>query len=238
MSNDDNTTITVITGANKGLGYETARRLIERGHTVYAGARDAVRGKRAAGGLGARPLLIDVTDDASVLAAAEAVRAEAGRVDLLVNNAGITGAGAGSGESETDTLRRVYETNVFGPVRTIHAFLPLLSGPGAAVVNVSSGLGSVSLAADPELRAMVRGWAPYPPYASSKAALNMLTLLYGQTHPDVAFCAVDPGYTATDLNGHRGFQTVAEGARTIVEAALNGRPPGSRFLSADGELPW
>jgi NAD(P)-dependent dehydrogenase (short-subunit alcohol dehydrogenase family) len=230
-------TITVITGANKGLGYETARRLIEQGHTVYAGARDAGRGERAAAALGARPLLIDVTDDASVLAAAEAVRAEAGGVGLLVNNAGITGRGM-PGEPETDVMRRVYETNVLGVVRTTDAFLPLLSGPGARVVNVSSGLGSVGLAADPALRTSVRGWAPFPAYASSKAALNMLTILYGQAHPEIAFHAVDPGYTATDLNGHSGFQTVAEGVRTIVEAAVGDRTPGARFVSADGDLPW
>ncbi|WP_329457348.1 SDR family NAD(P)-dependent oxidoreductase [Streptomyces sp. NBC_01497] len=235
---DHTSNITVITGANKGLGHESARLLIERGHTVYLGARDAERGKRAAAELGARPLLIDVTDDASVRAAAEVVRAEAGRVDLLINNAGITGAVAGPDESAADTLRRVYETNVFGPVRTIHAFLPLLSGPGAVVVNVSSGLGSVGLTADPELRTAVPGWAPFPAYASSKASLNMLTLLYEQTCPDVRFRVVDPGYTATDLNGHRGFRHVTEGASTIVGAAVDDRAPGPRFVSAEGELPW
>ncbi|MCF3962910.1 SDR family NAD(P)-dependent oxidoreductase [Streptomyces fuscigenes] len=231
-------TITVITGANKGLGYETARRLIERGHTVYVGARDAARGERAAGELGARPLLIDVTDEDSVRAAAETVRAGAGRVDLLVNNAGITGRPVRPDEPEVEVMRRVYETNVFGPVRTVHAFLPLLSGPDAVVVNVSSGLGSVGVAADPALRASLRGWAPFPAYASSKAALNMLSVLYAQTFPGVDFRAVDPGYTATDFNGHRGFQTVEEGARSIVEVAVGERKAGPLFAAADGDLPW
>ncbi|MFE4550721.1 SDR family NAD(P)-dependent oxidoreductase [Streptomyces sp. NPDC056785] len=231
-------TITVITGANKGLGYETARRLIERGHTVYAGARDVARGEQAAADLGARPLLIDVTDEASVRAAAQTVRAEAGHVDLLVNNAGITGRLTTPAEPEADVMRRVYETNVFGAVRTIHAFLPMLSKPGAAVVNVSSGLGSITVAADPTLRASVPGWAPFPAYASSKAALNMLTVLYAQTFPNLAFRAVDPGYTATDLNGHRGYRTVEEGARAIIEAVLDERATGSQFAGADGDLPW
>ncbi|WP_345643511.1 SDR family NAD(P)-dependent oxidoreductase [Streptomyces tremellae] len=166
-------TITVITGADKGLGYETARRLVERGHTVYEGARDAprgrraagepgARGRRAAGEPGARPLLIDITDEGSVRAAAEAVRAEAGRVDVLMNNAGVTGAGAPD-ETESAVLRRVYETHVFGAVRTVHAFLPLLTGGGATVVNAGGGLGSLRVAADPELRGAVPGWAPFPP---------------------------------------------------------------------------
>ncbi|MFE2540535.1 SDR family NAD(P)-dependent oxidoreductase [Actinacidiphila glaucinigra] len=231
-------TITVITGANKGLGYETARRLIEQGHTVYAGARDRARGEQAAAQLGARPLLIDVTDPASVHAAAEAVRTESGHVDLLVNNAGITGRPTTAAESEAELMRRIYDTNVFGPVRTIHAFLPLLSRPGATVVNVSSGLGSLAVAADPALRASVPGWAPFPAYASSKAALNMLTVLYAQTFSHLAFRAVDPGYTATDLNGHRGIRTVEAGAQTIVEVALGERAAGTLFAAADGELPW
>src|SRR5690349_17642461 len=142
-------TTTLITGANKGLGYETARQLVAAGHTVYVGARDAERGAQAAERLGARFVQIDVTDDASVAAAAKQIEADGG-LDVLVNNAGIeertaTNAVPGAAEITADQMRQLFETNVFGVVRVTHAFLPLLLRSAApVVVNVSSGLASIT----------------------------------------------------------------------------------------------
>ncbi|MEU1456211.1 SDR family NAD(P)-dependent oxidoreductase [Streptomyces avermitilis] len=235
------TTVTVITGANKGLGYETARRLIEQGHTVYAGARDAYRGEQAAKALGARPLLIDITDDASVAAAAEQVRAEAGRLDVLINNAGIAGRAASTGELNAADLQQVFDTNVIGAARTTRAFLPLLQAAGhAAVVNVSSSLGSLTINADPAAHTdILSAWAPLLAYNSSKAALNMLTVLYAQAFPQITVTSVDPGFTATDLNGHQGTQSVEEGAAVIVTAATAGpSAPSGTFIGATGPVPW
>ncbi|MEV7968199.1 SDR family NAD(P)-dependent oxidoreductase [Sphaerisporangium sp. NPDC088356] len=230
-------TITVITGANKGLGRETARRLIELGHTVYVSGRDAERTKRAAADLGARPLLLDVTEEASVRAAAATVREEAGRVDVLVNNAGVSVPRATAEDLTADVLRAMYEPNVFGPVRVTSAFLPLLAAAShPVVVNVSSGLGSLAINEDPS---RAPDYVPAPAYASSKAALNMLTIHYAKALPGIRFNAVDPGYTATDLNGHRGRQTVEEGARVIVAAAT--APPGTptgTFTNMAGRVPW
>ncbi|MCX2923476.1 SDR family NAD(P)-dependent oxidoreductase [Streptomyces sp. NEAU-W12] len=235
------TTVTVITGANKGLGFETARRLIEAGHTVYAGARDAHRGRQAAKALGARPLLVDVTDDASVAAAAAQVRAEAGRVDVLVNNAGIAGPAAPAGELTAADLQDVFATNVFGVVRTTRAFLPLLQAAARpAIVNVSSALGSLTINADPPAHSdLLPAWAPLLAYNSSKAALNMLTAVYAQSLPQISVVSVDPGFTATDLNGHQGTQSVEEGAAVIVAAATAGTgTPSPAFVGATGPVPW
>lgn len=148
-------TKTLITGANKGLGFETARRLTEAGHTVYIGARDAERGRRAAEELGARFVQLDVTDDASVQAAVKTIEADGG-LDVLINNAGIEVRGENNSipaaaDTTADEIRTVFETNVFGVVRVLHAFLPLLQRSGApVVVNVSSGLGSLTTLSDPD----------------------------------------------------------------------------------------
>ena len=161
-------TTTLITGANRGLGFEVARQLVAAGHQVWIGARDQARGLQAADAVGARFVQLDVTDDASVTAAAETVA----ELDVLVNNAGISGGRISPGEATADHMRTVYETNVFGAVRVLRGFIPLLEkSPTPVVVNVSSGVGSLNLAADPEGR-----WreANFPVYASSKAALNML----------------------------------------------------------------
>jgi NAD(P)-dependent dehydrogenase (short-subunit alcohol dehydrogenase family) len=165
-------TTTLITGANKGIGFEAARQLAAAGHQVWIGGRDVTRGQRAADALAARFVQLDVTDDASV---AEAVKT-VGALDVLVNNAGISGGRISPGEATADHMRAVYETNVFGPVRVLHTFIPLLErSPGPVIVNVSSGLGSFGLASDPD-----GPWAEFnvPVYSSSKAALNMLTLQY------------------------------------------------------------
>ncbi|MFF3243310.1 SDR family NAD(P)-dependent oxidoreductase [Streptomyces sp. NPDC002870] len=235
------TTVTVITGANTGLGFETARRLIEQGHTVYAGARDAHRGEQAAKALGARPLLIDITDEASVAAAAQKVRAEAGRLDVLVNNAGIAGPAEPAGELTAADLQQVFDTNVFGAVRTTRAFLPLLQAAARpAIVNVSSSLGSLTINADPAAHTdILPAWAPLLAYNSSKAALNMLTAVYAQAFPQITVTSVDPGFTATDLNGHQGTQSVEEGAAVIVAAVSAGPDaPSASFFGATGPVPW
>jgi NAD(P)-dependent dehydrogenase (short-subunit alcohol dehydrogenase family) len=228
----------LITGANKGLGREAARRLLADGHDVWAAARDPQLGRAAAEDLGARPLVLDVTDDASVRAAAETVaEATGGVLDVLINNAGISGGAVAIGKVTADHVRAVYEVNVFGPVRMLHAFLALLERSASpVVVNVSSGLGSLTYSADPESaysRLIV------PAYFSSKAALNMLTVQYARALPALRINSVDPGYTATDLNAHRGTQTVTEGTDAIVTMATIGSDgPTGTFVSRDGPVPW
>ncbi len=234
-------TTTLITGANKGLGLETARRLVEAGHTVYLGARDARRGEEAARLVGARPLLIDVTSDESVQAAAKFLHEQVGRLDVLVNNAGIRGSIRPAGEVTAAEMLTAYDTNVFGVVRVTRAFLPLLQASEApVVVNVSSGLGSLAVTADPAGHAsVVPAWVPVLVYNSSKAALNMVTAQYAHAHPGIRINAVDPGYTATDFNGHTGTQTVAEGAEIIVRMATVGTDgPSGGYFAASGAVPW
>ncbi|MGW0969265.1 SDR family oxidoreductase [Streptomyces sp. NPDC002516] len=234
-------TTTLITGANKGLGFETARRLVAAGHTVYLGSRDPQRGRSAAERLGARPLVIDVTDDASVAAAAKTVEAEGG-LDVLVNNAGIEGRGEGNtvigpAEVTAGMMRELFETNLFGVVRVTHAFLPLLQRSAApVVVNLSSGLASLERISDP---ASPTHFYPGLAYPASKAAVNMLTVQYAKAFPGIRVNAVEPGYTATDLNGNTGTQTVEQGAEIIVRMALIGPDgPTGGFFDATGPVPW
>jgi NAD(P)-dependent dehydrogenase (short-subunit alcohol dehydrogenase family) len=230
-------TTTLITGATKGLGRETARRLLAAGHTVYLGARDAERGKEAAADLGAELLLIDVTSDESVQAAAAVVREQAGHLDVLVNNAGIAGGWTPPGEVTAADMLTVYDTNVFGVVRVMHAFLPLLEASvSPVVVNVSSGLGSLTVTNDrSRFESTLLGLA----YPSSKAALNMITSQYAKAYPAIKINVVDPGYTATDLNGHRGTQTVEEGTEIIVRMATIGADgPTGGYFDVTGTVPW
>lgn len=226
-------TTTLITGGNKGLGRETARQLLAHGHDVWIGARDAERGRRAADELGARLVQLDVTDDASVAAAAAAV----GDLDVLVNNAGVSGGLAAPADVTADLMRTVFDTNVFGVVRVTRAFLPALQRSTAGtVVNVSSGLGSLTLATDPK---SIASRYQLVAYSSAKAAVNMVTVQYAKAFPQLRVNCVDPGFTATDFNGHRGVQTVEEGARAIVRAALLGPDgPTGTFFDDSGAVPW
>jgi NAD(P)-dependent dehydrogenase (short-subunit alcohol dehydrogenase family) len=229
-------TTTLITGANKGLGRETARRLLDAGHDVWMAARDPERGRQAAEEVGGRFVALDVTDDASVAAARATVEA-AGGLDVLINNAGITGARVAVPDTTADDLRDVLETNVLGPVRVLHAFAPLLQrSPAGVVVNVSSGMGSMTVTTDPD---RLESGIVALGYPSSKAALNMLTTQYAKAFPELRINCVDPGYTATDLNDHSGPQTVQEGTEAIVRMAQIGPDgPTGRFVDAHGEVPW
>jgi NAD(P)-dependent dehydrogenase (short-subunit alcohol dehydrogenase family) len=230
-------TITFITGANKGLGYETARRLTELGGTVVLGARDPERGRAAADALGLRFVRIDVTDDASVAAAVADVDAHEGRVDTLINNAGILGSHASAEELTGADAAEVFQTNVVSIVRVTGAFLPLLrrsSNPG--IVNVSSGMGSFAVTHDP---GRIESKIVAPLYTASKAAVTMLTTQYAKALPGIRVNAADPGYTATDFNGHSGVQTVTEGTDAIV--ALATEEPGAgtgRFIDRSGAMAW
>jgi NAD(P)-dependent dehydrogenase (short-subunit alcohol dehydrogenase family) len=234
-------TTTLITGANKGLGLETARRLIAVGHTVYVGSRDAERGRLAAEQLGARMVIIDVTDDVSVAAAAKTIEADGG-LDVLVNNAGIETRGAGNvvpgaAEITADQMRSLFETNVFGVVRVTGAFLPLLRrSPAPVIVNVSSGLASLTRVTTPGTPSYAYPGVAYP---ASKAAVNMITVQYAKAFPGMRINAVEPGFTATDLNGHAGTQTVEEGAEIIVRMAQVGPDgPTGGYFGSGGSLPW
>jgi NAD(P)-dependent dehydrogenase (short-subunit alcohol dehydrogenase family) len=217
---------TLITGANMGLGREAARRLLELCHDVWIAARDPDRVRAAAADLGARFVQLDVTDDVSVARAADRVEAETG-LDVLVNNPGITG----------EDLREVYDTNVFGVVRVFHAFAPLLErSEHSVVVNVSSGVASLAVTSDPErIESTIVGLA----YPSSKTAVNMLTSQLAKAYPWMRINAVDPGYTATDLNGHSGVQSVQERTDAIVRmATVDGTGPTGAFIDRHGTVPW
>jgi NAD(P)-dependent dehydrogenase (short-subunit alcohol dehydrogenase family) len=248
------TTIALITGANKGIGLETARQFGACGFTVLAGARDEERGLAAerdlrADGVDARFVSLDVTADASVREAADWIEQEYGRLDILVNNAGIA-RGNPASETNLDTMREVYEANVFGVIRVTNAMLPLLRRALAArIVNVSSEVGSISSMTDPAspLAQMPASLA----YPSSKAALNMITALYAKDLRDtpIKVNAANPGYTKTDLNRNSGFRSVTEGAEASVYLATLPADGPSGILwghlwSADGpadaygRLPW
>lgn len=234
-------TTTLITGANKGLGKETARRLLAAGHTVYIGARDEARGRAAAAELGARFVRIDVTDDASVTAAAEQIAADGG-LDVLVNNAGVEprladNAIPTAAEESVEDVRATFETNLFGGIRVTQAFVPLLlKSPAPVIVNVSSGLASLGMLSDPDgFTYFYRGLS----YPASKAAVNAATIQLAKAYPRIRINAVEPGFTDTELNGHTGTQTVQEGAEIIVRMAQAGPDgPTGAFVSGQGPLPY
>jgi len=234
----------LVTGANKSIGYETARRLGEAGYRIWLGSRDRERGEAAAAelrqkGHDVRVLEIDVASDASVEAAALRVFEEDGRLDALVNNAGILGSMLAPSEEPIAIIKDVYEVNVFGPIRTTQAFLPLLkAAPRANVVMVSSGLGSLGGLTDPasEFYAInILG------YNSSKTALNAATVAFSKEFAaaGIKVNSADPGYTATDFNGHSGYRTVGQAAEIIVRlATLDENGPTGGYFYDEGPLPW
>ena len=251
------TTIALITGANKGIGFETARQLGTRGITVLAGARDEAKGMAAErtlrqdlrDGADARFVPLDVTDAKSVQQAADWIDTEYGRLDILINNAAIARGGPPSA-TDLDEMREVYVTNVFGVIMVTNAMLPLLRrAPAARIVNVSSEVGSITSMTDPAspLAQMPAGLA----YPSSKSALNMITAMYAKELRDtpIKVNAANPGYTRTDLNRNTGLRSVAEGAEASVHLATLGADGPSGILwghlwtasGADsdyGTLPW
>ncbi|WP_026793045.1 SDR family oxidoreductase [Pleomorphomonas oryzae] len=239
------TRIALVTGANKGIGLEIARQLAEVGVFVLIGARDADRASAAVAelavqGLKAEAVHIDLNDNASIRAAAEAIRSRHGRLDILVNNAGIVHAEDGPPTSASpDAARQIMETNFIGTLQVTQAMLPLLRlSPAARIVNLSSSLGSLTVNGDltsPYYAARLIG------YNASKAALNMLTVQLAQELRGTAIVvnSVSPGYVKTDLTGHTGFMTPEEGARLPVKYALLDEDAVSgRFVEASGDTPW
>ena len=236
--------VAVVTGANKGIGLEIARQLAREGVTVFIGSRDEDRGRAAAEklraeGLDARPLRLDVTDDASVAAAASLLEKSPGRLDILVNNAGIAIDDAPPSRISMDVLRRTYETNVFGVVRVTQALLPLLRRSDAGrIVNLSSGLGSLTLNSDPSSPfAAVK----YLAYNTSKSAVNAITVQFAYELRDtpIKVNAADPGYVATDMNRHQGVRSVEQGAATPVRlATLPASGPTGGYFNDEGPVPW
>lgn len=229
--------VTLITGGNTGLGFETARRLKELGHKVYISSRDENKGKIAAESLGVDYVVLDVTDDASIIKAAKQIEQKEGHLDVLINNAGIPGPFTKPEDITSDMMLEVYNTNVFGVVRVTHHFLPLLKKSGEpAIVNVSSGLGSFGQVLNPEkIESKVNALV----YSSSKAAVSMLTVQYAKALPEIRINAIDPGPTNTGGRFRNGTQTVQEGTDAVVRmATIDKNGPTGTFTNRDGIIPW
>ncbi|MFD3525383.1 SDR family NAD(P)-dependent oxidoreductase [Streptomyces sp. NPDC058653] len=229
----------LVTGANKGIGRATARELIRRGLTVYVCSRSAERAADAAAEIGgdARPLRLDVTDAASIADAASGIDS----LDVLINNAGISDESLPAQDEEVDAFRRIYETNVFGPVAVTNAFLPLLRrSDHPRIVNLSSGTGSLTWST--ERMGGYRG--AFASYRSSKAALNALTIFYSQSLAEdgIKVNAVAPGLRHTDLNANAvaAVADPAEAARAVVRLALiDDDGPSGTYVNFDGTpVPW
>ncbi|MEU5991520.1 SDR family oxidoreductase [Spirillospora sp. NPDC047418] len=237
-------TIALVTGANKGIGYEIAAGLGALGWSVGVGARDDGRREAAveklrADGIDAFGVPLDITDDASVAAAAELIEGRAGRLDVLVNNAGITG---GRPQEPTqvsaEIMRTVVETNVIGVIRVTNAMLPLLRRSASPrIVNMSSTVGSLTRQSDPGFETGPIAAA----YAPSKTFLNAVTVQYAKelAGTGILINAACPGFCATDLNGFRGVRTPAQGAATAIRLArLPDDGPTGAFFDDDGSIPW
>ena len=245
--------IALVTGANQGVGLQVVKELAAAGVTVLLGSRDLARGEAAAADIdGATAVQIDVTDLASIAAAAERVRAEFGRLDLLVNNAGISNTAGGNRTPEQmaanakastaslDEIRAVWDVNVFGVLAVYQAMLPLLrESSDARIVNVSSGVGSLASNADPTF--------PYhsiygPVYPASKAAENALVLamMVELEDTDIKVNLVSPGYTSTALNDFAGTESIEDGSREVVRVALLGPdgPTGTFTRWENSTIPW
>jgi NAD(P)-dependent dehydrogenase (short-subunit alcohol dehydrogenase family) len=238
----------LVTGANKGLGKEVARQLGQLGATVLIGSRDRSRGELAAAelaaeGVAAHAVQLDVTDASTIQAAVDHIQARYGRLDVLVNNAGIL-VGPPALETTVEDLRATFETNVFGVLAVTRAMLPLLGkAPAPRIVNVSSTTASLTYNAGPD--AMFAGAPNNLAYSSSKSAVTMLTVQYANAfrrspeHRHFKINAATPGHIATDLNSHSGPRTAEQGARIVVElATLPDDGPSGGFFNDDGQLPW
>jgi NAD(P)-dependent dehydrogenase (short-subunit alcohol dehydrogenase family) len=244
-SSDRATQIALVTGANKGIGFEIARQLGRRGMTVYVGARDKGRGTAAAEklrseGLAVRFVDLDVLRDETIRAAAQTIETEHGRLDVLVNNAGIADRGdSPPSRADLEGARRTMLTNFVGPVAVVQMMLPLLRRSSAGrIVNVSSGLGSLATCVEPPRGAST---LKYFAYSASKAALNMLTvqLAFELKDTPIKVNSAAPGYTKTDLNDNQGTQTVEEGAAEAIRLALlPADGPTGGFFSSAGPVGW
>ncbi|MFB9318174.1 SDR family oxidoreductase [Cryptosporangium minutisporangium] len=246
--------IALVTGANKGIGRAAAEQLAALGMTVLLGARDPHRGEEAAAGIraaggDAHAVVLDVTDHAVVRAAAEQIEARFGHLDVLINNAGITGSGQVSPLDATDQIPSgveldmvcaVFETNVFGVIAVTNAMLPLLRrSPAPRIVNVSSHAASLTLNSDPE--GPFTALLPSAAYSPSKSALSALTVQYANEFREdgILVNAAAPGFVDTDSNNHTGHLTPAQGAAVLVRlATLGADGPTAGFFSADGPVPW
>ncbi|KAJ7160503.1 hypothetical protein C8R43DRAFT_993148 [Mycena crocata] len=246
MSSTAHYKIVLITGANKGIGFEISKQIAE-GHKRYhilMGSRDVERGMKAAetlqkAGLSVEFIGIDVADDRSIAAAAETVKSKFGRLDVLVNNAGVS-LDSWTGEAASRAVfEQTFSVNLFGAASTTEAFVPLLEKSAAArLVFVSSDLGSLALLADPQGR---HNAVPAPAYRCSKAGMNMLALWYANRFKAQGWKVnIDnPGYTATDLNNHTGPGTVSDGAKNAVRlATLGDDGETATYSEKEGTLPW
>ncbi len=250
----EHTRIALITGANQGVGFQVAKELAAHGVTVLLGSRNFELGEAAAKKIGAGviPIQLNVTDSSSIAAAAERIRVEFGRLDLLVNNAGISKTGArtfGSPESAAatkastaslDEMRAVWDVNVFGALAVYQAMLPLLrDGVDARIVNVSSGVGSLTTNADPEYAYHSIYGVIYP---ASKAALNAVTLaiMVELENTEIKVNLVSPGFTATALNNFAGTESIEDGSREVVRIALLAPdgPTGTFTRWENTTIPW
>jgi NAD(P)-dependent dehydrogenase (short-subunit alcohol dehydrogenase family) len=248
------TRIALVTGANQGVGFQVTKELVASGTTVYLGSRDLARGEKAAAeiGEGAIPIQIDVTDAASIAAAADRIRGEVGHLDLLVNNAGISKTvdrkfgspeaieASKASTASLDEVRAIWEVNVFGTLAVYQAMLPLLrEGTDARIVNVSSGVGSLTTNADPSYQYH----SMYGPgYAASKTAENGITvaMMVELESTDIKINLVSPGFTATNLNSFAGAETLEDGSREVVRVALLGPDgPTNTFTRWENTtIPW
>jgi NAD(P)-dependent dehydrogenase (short-subunit alcohol dehydrogenase family) len=235
----------LITGANKGIGFETARQLAQLGYFVYLGSRDKIKGLdaleklKALGTNNVDYIEIDATDIDSIKKAKQELESKIDVLDVLINNAGISGGQPQNMSSlEIENLRKVFDTNFFGAVQTTQEFIPLLKKSGEPrIVNVSSGLGSLTVHSTTQNL----NFALYDAYSCSKTALNAFTVMLANEYSDTNFKinSVTPGYTATDLNQHKGTQTVEQGAKVIVKyATVDNSGPTGKFLKEDDEIDW
>lgn len=251
-STANNQPIALVTGANQGVGFQVAKELAANGYTVYVGSRNIGNGEKAAAEIGANAhaIQLDVTQPITIAAAVARIEKEYGRLDLLVNNAGISHAGlpgrtleaiTEDGRASTaslDEIRAVWETNVFGVIAVTQAALPLLRKSSAArIVNVSSGLGSLTWISDPACWARDHFGIVY---AASKTALNAVTLSFALEleKENIKVNAASPGFTATALNNFQGTDSLEVGSREPVRVALETDGPTARFTGPDGPLPW